>query len=178
MPKKWIVLLSLGLTLLSYGLVRLQRPPQAVKPLEFSSVERPVPAQTTIYVDVRGAVMHPGVYKVLSTDRVFEVIKRAGGFHPLAVKTSINQAGFLYDGDIIDVHFVGSGGPQAPTTSRISINRADQSTLETLPGIGPSTAIAIIKYREQTPFLKPEDLMNVPGIGEKTYENLKDLITP
>jgi len=147
------------------------------KPLEFIEVIRPVQEDPVIYVDIRGAVMQPGVYKVLATDRMFQLIQRAGGFHPNALKTSINQAGFLFDGDVIEVLFVG----QTPTLqdhSRISLNRADQATLETLPGIGPSTALAIIKHRETTPFTKPEDLMNVPGIGVVTFENLQDLIVP
>lgn len=176
--KKKIIAISIFFVIIStYGFIQIRPQPTPPRVLEFSEVIRPVVKSETIYVDIRGAVMHPGVYKVLSTDRVFELVHRAGGFHPQALKTSINQAGFLFDGDVIEVLFIGQDF-QLPTSTRISINRADQATLETLPGIGPATALAIIRYREKTPFTKPEDLMNVPGIGERTFENLKDKIVP
>ena len=61
---------------------------------------------------------------------------------------------------------------------KININTADQSQLETLPRIGPTIARNIIEYREQNgPFKRIEDIMNVPRIGEKTFQGLKDLIT-
>ncbi len=61
-------------------------------------------------------------------------------------------------------------------SSIIELNTASIEELQTLPGIGPSKARAIIEYRKQQPFTKPEDLMNVPGIGQKTYEKLKERI--
>lgn len=62
------------------------------------------------------------------------------------------------------------------TSSVIDINTASLEELQTLPGIGPSKARAIIEYREKQQFSKIEDIMNVPGIGEKTFERLKDRI--
>jgi len=135
-----------------------------------------------IYVDIRGAVMHPGVYKMASDQRIFNVIERAGGFHPEAVHTSINRAGFLNDGMIIEIHFEGMdnlSSLQPSTQSQlISLNQASQSELETLTGIGPQTAKSIIAYREVTPFKTTEDLLNVSGIGEVTYQAIKDQIVP
>jgi len=135
-----------------------------------------------IYVDIRGAVMHPGVYKMESVDRIFDVVERAGGFHPDAVHTSINQAGFLNDGMMIDVFFEGdiqnSTGQIGTSSNLISLNQATQSELESLNGIGPQTALSIIAYREETPFKKTEDLLNVSGIGEVTYQAIKDQIVP
>lgn len=176
--KKKIIGISVFFIIISvYGFLQRPSPSSPSPVLEFTDITRPVAAAEVIYVDIRGAVMHPGVYKVLSTDRVFQLIHRAGGFHPQALKTSVNQAGFLFDGDVIHVLFIGQDA--SPVESdRISLNRADQTTLETLPGIGPSTALAIIRYREQTPFSHPEDIMNVPGIGTVTFENLKDYIVP
>ncbi|SMP50112.1 ComEA family DNA-binding protein [Desulfonatronum lacustre] len=60
---------------------------------------------------------------------------------------------------------------------KVNINEAPVELLQTLPGIGPALAQRIIEYREQTPFEAPEDIMNVSGIGEATFEKLKDLIT-
>ena len=65
----------------------------------------------------------------------------------------------------------------ATVIGKININTATVEELDTLPGIGEAKARAIIEYREnESPFLKPEDIMNVSGIGEKTYENIKDYI--
>lgn len=59
----------------------------------------------------------------------------------------------------------------------IDLNTASVEQLQTLPGIGPSKARAIVEYREKQPFSKPEDIMNVSGIGPKTFEKIKDRIT-
>ncbi len=59
----------------------------------------------------------------------------------------------------------------------IDLNTASVEQLQTLPGIGPSKARAIVEYREKKPFSKPEDLMNVSGIGPRTFEKIKDMIT-
>jgi comEA protein len=68
--------------------------------------------------------------------------------------------------------------PSGVVGDKININFATVDELDTLDGIGPSKAEAIVKYREtQGPFLKIEDIMNVSGIGEKTFEKLKDYIT-
>ncbi len=68
------------------------------------------------------------------------------------------------------------GGTRQYISPVIDLNKATTEELETLPGIGPSKARAIIEYREKMPFTKPEDIMNVPGIGQKTYEKMKDRI--
>ena len=69
----------------------------------------------------------------------------------------------------------------APTKEKerlLHLNKADAVSLTSLPGIGPSKAEAIVQYREENgPFKDVKDLMNVPGIGEKTYEQLEPLIT-
>jgi competence protein ComEA len=70
------------------------------------------------------------------------------------------------------------GTQESSSSELININTASQAELETLPGIGPTTAQRIIQYREQNgPFVSTEDIINVPGIGAGTYQRIQDLIT-
>lgn len=65
-----------------------------------------------------------------------------------------------------------------PKDGLVNLNKADQSELETLPGIGPSKSAAIIEYRETNgPFKAIKDIQSVSGFGEKTFEKLKEKIT-
>ena len=109
----------------------------------------------TIYVDICGAVTSPGVYELPYGSRVFQAIEKAGGYLPEAAASYLNRAKGLSDGQQIYV----------PTQ------------LTTLTGVGESKALAIIAYREENgPFTSIEDIMNVPGIKEGTYEKIKDKI--
>jgi competence protein ComEA len=75
---------------------------------------------------------------------------------------------------MVDSH---SAGSSSESGQKININTADEAMLDTLPGIGPSKARSIIEYRNQNgPFQSIEEIKNVPGIGDKTFEQLKDLI--
>ena len=111
-------------------------------------------------------------------------IEAAGGAVADADLERINLARVLADGEQLHISRRGeqstvAATPTSPTpgNSRINVNTATQTELETLPGIGPTRALAIIAYRQQRgAFAKPEDLMNVSGIGAKTFEGLKDLI--
>ena len=119
--------------------------------------------------------------------RVQDAISAAGGFLAEAEKTDINLAALVEDGTKLDIPYIEGGSPvlgtpvpevATATTELIDINTASSAELDTLPGIGPTTAQKIIDYREQNgPFLKPEDIINVSGIGPGTYEGIKDLIT-
>jgi len=72
---------------------------------------------------------------------------------------------------------VAAGAAPAEEAHRVDLNSASAEELARLPGIGPAKAQAIIAYRAQEPFSKPEDLIKVKGVGEKLYERLKDQIT-
>ncbi|WLR46207.1 helix-hairpin-helix domain-containing protein [Halobacillus litoralis] len=97
--------------------------------------------------------------------------------------TSVNLAQRIQDEMVIFVasdqsSSIDSDEVASPTGEKVSINRASASEMEALNGIGPSKAASIIKYREENgPFSSVEDLVNVPGIGDKTLESLKELIT-
>jgi competence protein ComEA len=152
---------------------------------------RPAPTQAPIIVHITGAVPRPGVYALAQGSRVQDAISASGGFLVDADKTGINLARTLEDGEQLDIPYQAGtspvlGTPIAPpalteepaSTELININTASQSELESLPGIGPTTAQKIIQYRETNgPFVSTQDIINVSGIGPGTYERIKDLIT-
>jgi competence protein ComEA len=155
------------------------------------------PASAEIFVDIKGAVKKPGIYKADAEDRVYDVIQKAGGFLKNANQSQVNLAQKVKDEMVIQVPKQGDPAPAQPvpgtssdaaasaasdsggqTAEKVNINTADEAALETLPGIGPSKAAAMIEYREKNgPFQKPEDLKNVSGIGDQTYANIESAIT-
>lgn len=148
---------------------------------------RPVPTDKPIVVHITGAVPRPGVYALPKGARVQDAISAAGGFLAEADKSNINLAQLLEDGEKIDIAYIEGASPVlatplpevvATTTELININTATAAELDTLPGIGPTTAQKIIDYRtEHGPFVSTEDIINVSGIGPASYERIKDLIT-
>ena len=146
-------------------------------------------------MDVCGAVMHPGVYGMPPDSRVFQAIEMAGGFLPEAAGTYINQAQPLSDGQQIyvptkeEAEEMTAGGTAGKDTlasgvpgesrepEKINLNTADAAALQTLSGIGEAKAEAILAYREEHGgFSSIEEIMNVPGIKESTFSNIKDKI--
>ena len=135
-------------------------------------------------VDVKGQVKFPGVYEVEEHLRVHDVIQLAGGFLEMANETAINLAQKISDEMVIYVPHLDEEINNASTATawspsqdekKVSLNQATTGDLETLPGIGPSKAAAIIKYREEVgAFQSIDELTNVSGIGEKTLEKLRD----
>lgn len=142
-----------------------------------------------IMVDVKGAVVHPGVYKMSTGDRTIHAIHQAGGFLKEADERAVNLAAVLQDEMVIYVPKKGEvqhSTPSEPDATRanesqsakINVNIATAEELQKITGIGPAKAAAIISYREENgPFQKVEDLLNVTGIGEKSLEKMKDEIT-
>lgn len=149
---------------------------------------------TTITVHVSGAVGSPGIVTLGSGARVAAAIEAAGGATAEAELDRLNLARLLLDGEQVHVPRPGElagpqGNPPGGTVSdggtggvapdgRVDLNRASQDDLETLPGIGPAKAAAIVTHREtEGPFAVPGDLRGVPGIGEQTFQRLADLIS-
>lgn len=136
-----------------------------------------------LVVHIEGAVRYPGVYKVPSGTRLFELIERAGGTDEHADLRGLNLAAFLYDGQKVTIPLlpqeeVGPGETQRATAPLVNVNTASQGELESLPGIGRVLAQRIIEYREtHGPFKAPEDLLKVRGIGPKKLEQFRDRIT-
>jgi competence protein ComEA len=135
-----------------------------------------------VLVHVVGAVHQPGVIELPENSRVIDALTRAGGATDEADLTGINLARIVYDGEQIVVPRPGDTPPQGAAGSSggpISLSRADQATLETLPRIGPATAQRIISWREQNgPFRSVEDLLAVSGIGPATLEGIRDRVVP
>ncbi|WP_246258455.1 helix-hairpin-helix domain-containing protein [Kroppenstedtia pulmonis] len=147
--------------------------------------------QQEMVVDIKGAVKKPGVYPLPPGSRIQDAVKQAGGPVTEADLDRVNLAQLLSDGmalyipkkgeeDVPAVSAPGSGGGSGngmQEGEKVNINTAEAGELEELQGIGPAKAAAIIQYREENgPFQSPEDLLNVPGIGEKTLENLKEQV--
>ena len=143
---------------------------------------------TEIYVQIDGAVKKPGVYIFSEESRVYELIEAAGGLLPEAYDLGINQAKRLADGEKIYVYTKeeienGAGttdtqNPRGQTDDgKVNINTASVEELMTLSGIGETRAKDIIAYRNaHGAFSLPEDLKNVSGIGDSTYNKIADAI--
>ena len=156
---------------------------------------QPVPTKAPIQVHVVGAVVRPGLYSLPEGSRVQDAINAAGGLLSEADANTMNLAEKVEDGQQLQI---GKGGLTAsptkagspfsviatpkggstPNPDLVDINTAGLDELESLPGIGPTAAQNIINYRNQHgPFQQIEDIMNVPGIGPATFNQLQDLIT-
>lgn len=138
-----------------------------------------------IEVYICGEVNKPGVYKMTDGDRINDLIKVAGGFTEKADLESVNLAIKLKDEDFIKVpskiktEFINGTviNNQENKQQKININTAEIEELKTLPRVGDALARRIIDYRNKNGrFNRIEDIKNVSGIGEKMFENIKDLI--
>jgi len=145
-----------------------------------------VSAAPTLIVDVAGAVRKPGVFEFQPGDRVIDAVERAGGALEKADLTLLNLAAPLTDGQQILVPKKGetpsgvpvAGGVSGGPTALVNVNSADEATLETLNGVGPVLAAAIIQYRtEHGPFASIDQLDEVSGIGPATLEDLRSQVT-
>ena len=137
---------------------------------------------TVLLVHVAGAVRTPGLYEFPEGARVVDAVESAGGPTRAADLASVNLAAPLQDGTKIEVLKEGDtpAGTVEPDAegATISLNTSDQIALETIPGVGPVTAAAIISYREQAGgFETLEQLLEVDGIGPATFDSIRSYIT-
>jgi competence protein ComEA len=140
----------------------------------------------TMMADIKGAVVNPGVYQINEGGRVIDLIELAGGLEQDADTAAINFALYVHDEMAVYVPRIGEEVKavlpaqlgESAGKGTVNLNSAESSELQTLPGIGPAKADAIIKHRETNgPFKSIEDLKEISGIGDKTFEKLKDLIS-
>ncbi|UHA62417.1 helix-hairpin-helix domain-containing protein [Metabacillus litoralis] len=141
---------------------------------------------STIVIDVKGAVQTPGVYEISANARVHEIIEKAGGLSDQADEAAVNLASSLEDGMVVYIPQIGeikenpfqTTNEEKDSPKKININLATSEELQTLSGIGPAKAEAIISYREENgQFKSIEGLLEVSGIGEKSLEKLKEEVT-
>lgn len=156
--------------------------------------ENAVPVSATIAVYVSGAVESPGVYEIAEGSRVRDAIEAAGGMTFDAASGAVNLARKVSDGEQVavptqeqadsglpvskaDASAASAAGVSSGSAGLVNINTAGVEELDSLPGVGPATAQAIVDERKENGlFTSAEDIQRVSGIGEKKFEKLKGSI--
>jgi competence protein ComEA len=142
--------------------------------------------EAALVVDVAGKVRRPGIVRLPAGSRVVDAIDEAGGARRGVDLTGLNLARLLVDGEqvLVGVGAVGgvapeaAAGPVASPAPLVNLNTADAGQLDTLPGVGPVTAAAILQWRaEHGAFNAVEELLEVSGIGDATLAELAPFVT-
>lgn len=146
-----------------------------------------------MYVHIVGEVINSGVYELVDGERIIDIIKKAGGVTEQADLSKVNLAYKLLDGQKIIipnvsessdndfVYVINNAGNNVISNdgvnAKININIASQTELETINGIGASTAKKIIEYRDKNGYFKSvDDLMNISGIGKSKVDNIREYV--
>lgn len=141
-----------------------------------------------IFIHVAGEVKNQGVITLEFESRVIDAVEAAGGFTPNASTEGLNLARTLVDGEYLfipskeqvstDPSNLKPSSSNLQNSTLININAASLAVLDQLPGIGTTKAQDIIEYRlSHGPFQSLEEVMNVPGIGEEIFDEIRELIT-
>jgi competence protein ComEA len=194
--RAFVLVLLINLALMGGFFFWLRRPvssPVEVLPPDPTPSPAPTatPTPSPVRVYVTGAVLHPDVYRLATGSIVKDAIEAAGGVTNDADMVRINLAQELQDQQQIYVPCVGEDEPPPPVAGgestrssggaepagKININTALAEELDSLPGIGPAFAQRIIEYRDANgPFKSIEEITNVSGIGDATFQKIKDRI--
>lgn len=176
------ILIFLGVALFIGSLIRIFNNKNNLHPEE--QIQEEINKEN-IYVHISGEVKNPGVFKVKKNARLFEVVKKAGGFTNNADISNVNLAHFVKDGEKIIIlpkkaEVIKDKKSEEITIEKrkININKADYEDLIALPSIGDKIANRIIEYRKENGEFKDiEELKLIKGIGHKNFKKLKELIT-
>jgi len=167
--------------------ITLQPPPTRTP----TSYPIPTATDTPIEVQIGGEILNSGVYSLPKGSRLADLITLAGGMSRLSDEKRVNLAAQLSDGDYFyipsdgeDIPETAANAPNAESISSsqlfeypIDLNQANLEALESLPGIGPTKASDILAYRSQHGlFSDVDELLNVPGIGPSTLENIREFL--
>ena len=143
-----------------------------------------VGASDRVAVHVAGHVRRPGLVRLPTGSRVHDAIRAAGGVTSGADLDAVNLARKLVDGEQVLIPGPGDPPPPLPEgaspgtpTAPLDLNTATVDQLDTLPGVGEVTAGRIVAYRSAHPFTTVDELLEVPGIGQRRFDQLKDLVT-
>lgn len=182
--------IGIAVVLLGGGAAYLmnQAPPVVA---DTQSLIEPSAAPAELLVDVAGAVVSPGIKRLPEGALVEDAIAAAGGVTAQAdvarIAKELNRADKLKANQKVYIPPIGapavtggtgeSSSSAAEPSGKVNLNTASVAELDALPGVGPAIAQRIIDYREANgPFESPEELKEVPGIGDATYEKLADKI--
>ena len=137
-----------------------------------------------IFVHITGEVLRSGVYEMDPGSRVIDLVEEAGGFTVDANQEAVNLAEKLRDGSKIyipnkdeKVNINNFSSASSDNEIIVDLNTANKEELMKLPSVGDKTADSIIKYREDNEFNDFNDLLKVPGIGQKKLESFKGMIS-
>jgi competence protein ComEA len=134
-----------------------------------------------IVVDVAGAVVRPGVYRLAAGARIADALSAAGGATGDADLGALNKAAPVRDGQRVYVPRPGETVPAGSAGSdaqlKIDVNRATAAELEALPGIGPTTAARIVRSRGGHPFTRIEELQTRGLVTARVFADIKDMVT-
>ncbi|MDH9146730.1 helix-hairpin-helix domain-containing protein [Staphylococcus epidermidis] len=155
------------------------------------SIQKDNTKETKIFIDIKGAVKHPNVYEMSSSNRVIDALNKAEVLKD-ADLSQLNLSEKLVDQKLIYVSKKGensmkinsqqstlnSSDVKINTNQPLNLNSATEEQLKNIPGIGPSKAKEILNYREQNHgFNSIDDLMKIKGFGKKKFEKLKEHFT-
>jgi competence protein ComEA len=178
------IVLFLVLALAGRLLLRPDEPAPLPVPVAAPAGHGPAP-ESRLFVDVVGAVRHPGLYRLAQGSRVADALARAGGATRKAQLELVNLAAPISDGEQIVVPRRGAvgvaaqGGAGTAPTGPVHLNTATLEQLDALPGVGPVTAQKIVDYRQKHgAFGSVDELDAVPGIGPARLDELRDLVAP
>ena len=180
MPRPLVVAVIVAVAAGALVLVARARTPAPV-PVEVIEATPEPTLPPLIVIDVEGAVARPGVVHLASGARVADALAAAGGTTPDADPSALNKAAAVRDGARVYVPRYGetppAGSVGTDSERKVDINHASAAELESLPGIGPSTAARIVRAREQKVFTRVEELQTRGLVTARVLSDIRDLVT-